>query len=80
MVSVTVLAALVWPTTTDPKFKVLAERVTGAIPVPLRLTVWVPALSAIVSVPEAGPRAVGVKETWMVQLAPGAMLALQVLV
>ena len=79
-VRVTVLAALVLPTATVPKFKLLEENVTGALPVPVRLTVCVPALSVIVRVPEAEPIAVGVNETEMVQEAPGAMLAVQVLV
>jgi len=38
-VSVTVLAALVLPTATVPKPKLLAERVTGVIPVPVRAAV-----------------------------------------
>ena len=38
-VRVTVLAALVLPTAIVPKLNVLEENVTGALPVPLRLTV-----------------------------------------
>ena len=38
MVSVTVLAALVFPTASELKLKLLLESVTGALPVPLRLT------------------------------------------
>lgn len=63
-----------------PRFNVLEERLTGALPFPVSPTVWVPALSAMVRVPEAEPRAVGVNETWTVQEAPGAMLAVQLLV
>ena len=37
-VNVTVFAALVLPTAAVPRFKLLTERVTGAIPVPVRLT------------------------------------------
>src|ERR1700731_3262097 len=60
----------------------LAEKVTGAPPVPDRLTVWglVTALSVNVNVPEAEPTAVGEKVTPTVQLAPAAMLVPQVLV
>ena len=38
-VSVTDLIELVVPTVTYPKFKLLEENVTGALPVPLRFTV-----------------------------------------
>src|SRR6202045_1187738 len=59
----------------------LAEKVTGAPPVPDRLTVWglVTALSVNVNVPEAEPTAVGEKVTPTVQLAPAATPAPQVL-
>jgi hypothetical protein len=59
-VGVTILAALVLPTGT----------VTGALPVPVRLTVWglFGALSVNVSVPVAAPVAVGEKVTPTVQL------------
>ena len=66
-VNVTVLAALVLPTAKVPKLKVLDERVTDALPVPVRLTVCVPALSAMVRLPETEPMAVGVKETSTLQ-------------
>jgi len=79
-VSVTVLAALVLPTASVPKLRLLEESVTGALPVPVRPTVWVPALSPMASVPENDPMAVGANETEIVQEAAGAMLALQVLV
>jgi hypothetical protein len=80
LVSVTVLTALVPPTATVPKFKLLEERVTGALPVPVRVTICVPALPAIVRLPEAAPTAMGEKVTETVQEDPGAMLPLQVLV
>jgi len=82
-VSVTVPAALVAPTATVPKFKVLEETVTGALPVavPLRLTVWglFAASSMNVRVPVAAPVVVGENVTPTVQLAPGATLVPQVL-
>ena len=80
-VRVTVLVELVFPTVTVPKLSELAENVTGAVPVPLRLTVCglLIALSAKVSVPVAAPAAAGVKLTPTVQLAPAAMPAPQVL-
>ena len=62
-VNVTVFAALVLPTATVPKLRLAGERETGALPVPARLTVWMPALSVIVSVPDAEPTTVGVNET-----------------
>jgi hypothetical protein len=62
-VTVMVLAALVFATATLPKFKLVDERVTGALPLPVRLTVWVPALSVIVTVPEAEPTTVGANIT-----------------
>jgi hypothetical protein len=58
-VSATVLAGLVLPTFTMPKFTALVERVTCGIPIPISLTVCVPALSLIVRVPDAGPATVG---------------------
>jgi len=80
LVNVTVFAALVNPTATEPKFKLLEEKETGALPDPARFTVCVPASSVTVRVPEAEPRTLGVKETWTAQLEPGAMLAVQLLV
>jgi hypothetical protein len=55
---------------------------TGALPVPVRLTVWVAglALSVTVTTPVLVPAAVGLKETLRVQLAPAATLEPQVLV
>lgn len=79
-VRVAVLAALVAPTGTVPKSNSLGDQLTGPEPVPERLTVCVPASSVIVRLPEAEPIAVGVKETWMVQEAPAAMLPMQLLV
>lgn len=84
LVSVTVTAALAPPTTADPKFRELAERVTGEpelLPVPLRLTVCglLKAESVKVKAPVAAPVAVGVKVTPTLQLAPAAMLVPQVL-
>ena len=57
------------------KLREVADSVTGAVPVPLRLTVCglLIALSAKVRVPVAAPSAVGVKVTPTVQVAPAAM-------
>jgi len=79
-VSVTVLAALVLPITIVPRFKELGERVTCAVPDPVSATVCVPALSTIVSALVNDPIAVGVNVTEIVQDAPAARLAPQVLV
>src|SRR5439155_19507578 len=74
------------PTTCDPKFKLVAERLTSALsPVPVMATVCVlPAtallLSVIVSVPERLPSCVGVNVTLIVQLAPAAIEPPQTLV
>ena len=61
----------------------MGERLTtGAVPVPVRLTVWVAglALSVIVTAPVRVPAAVGLKVTLRVQLALAARLEPQVLV
>ena len=61
----------------------MGERLTtGAVPVPVRLTVWVAglALSVMVKEPLREPLAVGVKVTLRVQLALAARLEPQVLV
>jgi hypothetical protein len=61
----------------------VGERLTtGAVPVPVRLTVWVAglALSVIVTAPVRVPAAVGLKVTLRVQLALAARLEPQVLV
>ena len=50
------------------------------VPVPVRLTVWVPALPVTLRVPVAEPVAVGLNETRTVQAPPGAIAALQLLV
>ena len=69
------------PTATTPKFNALADSVTAALPVPLRLTFCglFEALSVKVSVPLAAPVAVGVNVTPTAQLAPAARLVPQVL-
>ena len=71
------------PTSCAAKVKEAGEWVTtGAVPVPVRLTVCVAglALSVIVKVPPLEPVAVGVKVTLRGQLALAARLAPQVLV
>jgi len=80
LVTVTVLAALVPPSASVPKLKLMGEKVTGALPLPVTLTVCVPALSVIVRTPEAEPTTAGEKVTAMVHDAAGAMLPLQLLV
>jgi hypothetical protein len=79
-VTVTVLAELVLPTAHVPKPNLVDDRLTGARPLPVRPTVWVPALSVIVTVPEAEPTTVGANVTWMVHDAAGAMLPMQLFV
>jgi hypothetical protein len=81
LVKVTVLAALVLPATVVLKLRLVTDSVTGALPVPDKLTVWgvVTALSAIVKVPVAAPTATGEKVTPTVQVFPAKMLAPQVL-
>jgi hypothetical protein len=71
------------PTSCAGKVKEVGERpTTGAVPVPVRLTVWVAglALSVMVKEPLREPLAVGVKVTLRVQLALAARLEPQVLV
>jgi hypothetical protein len=71
------------PTFCAGKVKEAGERVTtGAVPVPVRLMVWVAglALSVMVTAPVLVPAAVGLKVTLRVQLAPAATLEPQVLV
>jgi hypothetical protein len=81
LVNVTDLVELVEPTAVVLKLKELADSVTGALPVPARLTVCglLIALSAKLRVPVTAPSAAGVKVTPIVQLAPAAMLSPQVL-
>jgi hypothetical protein len=65
------------------KVKEVRERLTtGAVPVPVRLTVWVAglALSVMVTAPVLVPAAVGLKVTLSVQLPLTARLDLQVFV
>jgi hypothetical protein len=71
------------PTACAGKVKDVGERLTrGAVPVPVRLTVWVArlALSVMVTAPVLVPVAVGLKVTLRVQLALAARLEPQVLV
>ena len=70
------------PTRCAAKINEAGERLTtGAVPVPVRLTVWVAglALSVMVKEPLREPLAVGVKVTLRVQLALAARLEPQVL-
>jgi hypothetical protein len=46
-----------------PKLRLLEDRFTGLLPLPERLTGWVPALSVIIKVPDWEPIAVGVNVT-----------------
>ena len=83
LVRVTACAVLVVPTDWLPKERLAGARLTaGAVPVPVRLTVWgLPtALSAMVSEGARLPLADGVKVTLIVQLAPAATLDPQLLV
>jgi hypothetical protein len=66
--------------TTLPKLKLVGENVTGALPVPESVTVCVPALSVIVTLPDAAPTTVGANDTWMVHDAAGAIGPLQLFV
>ena len=71
------------PTRCAAKINEAGERLTtGAVPVPVRLTVWVAglALSVMVTAPVLVPVAVGLKVTLRVQLALAATLEPQVLV
>src|ERR1700683_2479157 len=79
---VTVFAAVVVPTVSLPKAKVAGESVTGAAPVPVRLTSCgeFAAVSLMVIAPEMLPVAVGVNVEVMVQEAPALSVAPQVLV
>lgn len=81
LVSVTVLVELVAPTTTEPKFKLLVDKVTGALPFPLRFTVCglVPASSVNVNVPVAVPSVTGLNLTLTVQFVPAPIAPGQVL-
>jgi len=71
------------PTSCAGKVKDVGERLTtGAVPVPVRLMVWVAglALSVMVTAPVLVPAAVGLKVTLRVQVALAATLEPQVLV
>ena len=71
------------PTACAGKVKEAGERLTtGAVPVPVRLTVWVVglALSVMVIEPLREPATVGAKMTLIVQEALAATLVPQVLV
>ena len=81
LVSVTVLAALEWPTRTVPKLNDAGEAVAVVIPLPVKLTVCglFEAPSVNVRVPFIVPPTVGVNVTPTVQLAPAPRLEPQVL-
>ena len=82
LVSVTILAGLLVPTTLVPKLKLLVDRLSeGVTPEPVRETTCglLEAASVMVSVPARGPAPVGVKVTLTVQLALAATLAPQLL-
>ena len=72
LLTVTVWLELLPPSVTAPKFNALADSVTGALPVPPRLTFCglFDAVSVNVRVPLAAPAAVGVNVTPTAQLAP----------
>ena len=61
--------------------RLVVETVTGAVPVPVRLTAWglFTASSVNVSAPERTPIAVGENVTVTVHVAPGAILVPHVL-
>jgi hypothetical protein len=79
---VTILAALVDPTLSLPKARVVGARVTGAKPVPVRLTVCgeFDAESVTEMLPVKAPVADGVNVASIVQVAPPASVEVQLLV
>src|SRR5579863_8198268 len=81
LVRVAIMAALVLPTATLPKFKVVGASFTN-VPVPVSETVCgLPAaLSATDTLAVRVPELAGLKVTLMVQLAPAATEVPQVLV
>lgn len=79
LVTVTVFAGLVLPNASVPKLKLVAEKLSGALPLPVKLTICVPALSVIVRTPEVAPITVGANTTLMVHDAEGASAKLQLL-
>jgi len=70
-VKVSVLAALVVPTAVLGNVRLATENMTGATPVPMRLTTCVPgaALSFSVTAPSMKPRVFGAKLIVNVQVA-----------
>jgi hypothetical protein len=82
LVTVTFLVVLVPPTAIEPKVRLVAEIVTGATPVPLRLALCglLAALSLTVNVAAREPIADGPKVTEIVQESLAGKLAPQVLV
>jgi hypothetical protein len=79
LVRVTVLAALVVPTVTEPKLRLVTDNL-AVVPIPLRGTNWGLPLALSVTLREAlrAPVAVGLKVTLIVQLAAAANEAPQV--
>jgi hypothetical protein len=75
-------AALVVPSPTEPKLWDAGEIVTGAVPVPVSVMVWVAgvALSVITTLPVTAPRAVGAKAMVMTHRPLAATEVPQVLV
>jgi hypothetical protein len=84
LLTVTVCAALAWPTACSVKLRIvgLTLNTGGARPVPLKATVcgWVRVTSEMLSVPVCVPVAVGSNCTLIAQLEPAARLAVQLLV
>lgn len=81
--NVTLCEGLVVPTVCEPKLKLVDDRLTtGAVPMPVRLTVCglPPALWVMVIAPVRVPVAVGVNVTLMVQAPAAATDVPQVLV
>lgn len=81
-VTLTVCAVLVVPTRCELNVRLVLDRVgTGATPVPLRSTTWVPGASeVIVRLPVRSPLAVGANLTSIVQLKLAPRVAAQLLV
>src|SRR4030088_231447 len=82
LVRLTAGAVPLVPITTFPKLRLVDDNVTGAIPVPFTLMVCglLLASSVTLSVARRDPIAPGVKGTVIVQFAPAARLAPQLLV
>jgi len=80
LVMVSVFVALGEPTITLPIARVVALRVTGAVPEPLSLTDSAVAPAVNVIAAERPPSAAGVKVAITAQLPPAAMLVEQVVV